>query len=201
MDVPRLQTAGPLHDPLDVEGGPAPVVAFWREAGRARWFRRDPAFDEEVRRRFEGLCLRAARGDLQAWGAMAQGALALLLLLDQFPRNMYRGSAQAFASDPLALTTAEAAVAASLDLQVGLELQPFFYLPFEHQETASAQRRGVELAEAFVRRGGEDSYLRYARLHEALIGRFGRFPHRNAVLGRPSTPEETAYLAEGGFTG
>lgn len=176
------------------------VVGFWREAGPKRWFRRDYVFDDELRRRFEATYLEASRGQLQ-WGGTAKGALALLLLLDQFPRNMYRGTAQAFATDPLARLTARDALAEDQDLQVDFELQPFFYLPLEHDETAASQAESCRRMQAYVDRGGDESYLRYAALHSDLISRFGRFPHRNAALGRPSTPEELAYLRGGGFKG
>lgn len=181
--------------------GPAGIVAFWRAAGRQRWFSHDQAFDQDIRRRFAAVQRLAARAELASWGRTAEGALARLLLLDQFPRNMFRGSAEAFATDPLALAAADTAVGRGLDRRVELELQPFFYLPFEHDETPASQTRGLELMEAFTSRGGEESYLRYARLHGDLIARFGRFPHRNAVLGRVSTPEEEAYLTAGGFKG
>jgi uncharacterized protein (DUF924 family) len=178
------------------------VLDFWREAGGKRWFKKDPAFDAEIRARFEARRLAASRGELDGWADSAEGALALLLLLDQFPRNIYRGSPHAFATDRLALAVAERAVARGFDLQVPVELQVFFYLPFEHAEDAEAQRRGVELCQAHAARGGHESYPRYALIHQDLIARFGRFPHRNAMLGRISTPAELAFLAaQGGFKG
>jgi uncharacterized protein (DUF924 family) len=177
------------------------VIDFWSALGSKRWFRKDEALDAEIRQRFEALHLAASRGELAAWGESAEGALALLLLLDQFPRNMYRSSPHAFATDGLALREAEAAVAKGFDLQTPVELQVFFYLPFEHQEDVAAQRRGVELCRAGDARGAHGSYLRFALIHLDIIERFGRFPHRNAVLGRVSTPEELAFLAGDGFKG
>jgi uncharacterized protein (DUF924 family) len=177
------------------------VIGFWGALESKRWFRKDEALDAAIRQRFEPLHLAASRGELKAWGESAEGALALLLLLDQFPRNMYRGSPHAFATDGLALVEAEQAVAKGFDLQTPVELQVFFYLPFEHQETVEAQRRGVELCRAYDARGAHESYLRFALIHLDIIERFGRFPHRNAVLGRVSTPEELAFLAGDGFKG
>jgi uncharacterized protein (DUF924 family) len=178
------------------------VLDFWREATGQRWFKKDPAFDAEIRARFEALHQAASRRELDGWAETAEGALALLLLLDQFPRNIYRGSPHAFATDRLALAVAERAVARGFDLKVPVELQVFFYLPFEHAEDAEAQRRGVELCQGHEARGGHESYPRYALIHQDLIARFGRFPHRNAVLGRVSSEAELAFLAaEGGFKG
>ena len=176
---------------------PAAVVAFWREAGPDRWFAVDAAFDDALRARFEAAHHAAARGELNGWAADARGALALLLLLDQIPRNIYRGSAHAFATDPLARRHAAAACAAGLDQGVEPALRPFFYLPFEHSEAAEDQARSVALAEAL----GDPDTLAWAVKHRDCIARFGRFPHRNAALGRDSTPEEQAYLDAGGLFG
>ena len=180
---------------------PADVIDVWTAAGPKAWFKSDPAFDAALRARFEAAHMAAARGELTAWEGTAAGALALLLLLDQVPRNIYRGSAHAFATDGLARALAERAVAAGHDLAMPLELQVFFYLPFEHAEDAVSQARGVELCEALEARGGDESYARYARLHADIIARFGRFPHRNPALGRTTTSEEAAFLASGGFKG
>jgi uncharacterized protein (DUF924 family) len=173
------------------------VVAFWREAGPKQWFAKDDAFDAEIRARFEPLHLAAARGELNDWDQTAEGALALILLTDQFPRNLYRGSAHAFATDPLARRVADRAIEAGFDKQVPPELRVFFYLPFEHAEDLQSQDRSLVLTEAL----GEKLYTDYAVLHRALIVRFGHFPHRNACMGRVSTAEEEAYLADGGFAG
>lgn len=173
------------------------VIAFWREAGHKKWFAHDPLFDQEIRSQFETLHLAAARGELNGWTETAEGALALLLLTDQFPRNLYRGSAHAFATDALARAVADRAIEAGFDKQFEPALRPFFYLPFEHGEDIASQDRSVALFEAL----GDRSSLDWAVLHRALIVRFGRFPHRNACMGRSSTAGEIAYLEDGGFTG
>ncbi|MBB5519771.1 DUF924 family protein [Amphiplicatus metriothermophilus] len=176
---------------------PGEVVGFWREAGPKAWFKKDAAFDEEIRRRFEALHHAAARGERAAWEESSGGALALVLLLDQFPRNMYRGSAHAFATDGLARRVAGAAIRRGFDRQADESLRVFFYMPFEHSEDPADQARAVELIEAL----GDEEYAKFARLHADVIARFGRFPHRNACLGRASTPEELAFLEAGGFSG
>jgi uncharacterized protein (DUF924 family) len=175
----------------------AEVVAFWREAGLPKWFAKDEAFDLEIHQRFEPLHLAAARAEFDDWAETPEGALALILLLDQFPRNLYRGSAHAFATDPLARTVADRALAAGFDQRVELELRPFFYLPFEHSEAMADQTRAMLLNQAH----GVAGDLKWAAIHRDIIRRFSRFPHRNAVLGRVSTAEELAFLAEGGFSG
>jgi uncharacterized protein (DUF924 family) len=180
---------------------PACVVEFWRDAGPKAWFRRDPAFDEAIRTRFEAVHLEASRGAFGAWAADGEGALALVLLLDQFPRNLYRDSAHAFATDPLARTVAARALDQGFDTAAAPLLAPFFYMPFVHHEAPLSQARGTALFEQYAERTGDAVYLRYARLHAELIARFGRFPHRNGPLGRESTPEEIAYLEGGGFKG
>ncbi|MGE0665448.1 MAG: DUF924 family protein [Sphingomonadales bacterium] len=160
------------------------------------WFTADPAFDEAIRRRFLDAYETAARGGLDRWAETPEGALALTVLLDQFPRNMFRGQARAFAADSRALSVAEQAVAKGFDAQVPKAWRKFFYLPFEHAEDSAAQARSVALFLAL----GEEQGLRYAVLHRDIIERFGRFPHRNAILGRRSTPEEQAWLDWGGET-
>lgn len=175
---------------------PTDVLAFWREAGPQRWFRKDAAFDAVFRARFLAAHAAAARGELDAWSGSAEGALALVILLDQFPRNAFRGSARAFATDAKAREVAAAAVDAGFDQQVESALQGFFYLPFMHSEQLADLDRCVALTRPM---GGEQH--RYALHHRSIVERFGRFPHRNAVLGRDSTPEEQRFLAEGGFGG
>jgi uncharacterized protein (DUF924 family) len=170
------------------------VVSFWRDAGPTRWFARDDAFDERVRARFADLHHRAARRELHAWRGHADGTLALVLVLDQFPRNLFRDSAHAFATDGLAREVADAALARGHDRTVDPALRLFFYLPFEHAESLADQDRSVALVEAL----GDAEYLDYARRHRDAIRRFGRFPHRNAALGRRSTPEELEYLSQPG---
>jgi uncharacterized protein (DUF924 family) len=177
------------------------VIAFWREAGPKRWFAADAAFDAVIRERFADLHNQAAAGRLSAWEADPRGALALILVTDQFPRNLYRHSALAFATDELARHVAERALARGFDLASEPSLRSFFYLPFEHHEDAASQARAVALFEKLAAETGQSDGLDWCKLHQNLIARFGRFPHRNAVLGRLSTPEETTYLAEGGFAG
>jgi uncharacterized protein (DUF924 family) len=173
------------------------VVGFWRDAGYEKWFARDDAFDAEFERRFHQAHLAAARGELEAWLASSEGALALLILLDQFPRNCFRGCAHSYATDGLARSYARRAIDAGFDLQVETALRMFFYLPFEHSEAMADQERAMELFAQI----GDDELMKYARLHRDLIARFGRFPHRNQALGRESTQEEIDYLASGGFSG
>jgi len=173
------------------------VVAFWRDAGAARWFARDDAFDAEFCKRFETDHFAAARGEYEAWTESAEGALALLILLDQFPRNCFRGSAHSYATDGLARHYARRAVEAGFDLEIDNGLRLFFYLPFEHSEALADQDRSMELFGGI----GDAELMKYAQLHRDLIVRFGRFPHRNAALGRESTREEIDYLASGGFSG
>lgn len=180
---------------------PEEIIAFWTQAGPTRWFARSDAFDVQIRERFEAAHHAAARGELDAWTGTAQGALALLLLLDQFPRNLFRGSAHAYATDGKARAIADIALAAGHERDVDAILQPFFLLPFEHSEDLAHQDRAVALAEALQARTGDARTLQWARLHRDVIARFGRFAHRNAALGRAGTPEEIAFLAAGGFAG
>lgn len=172
------------------------VVTFWREAGPDRWFTKDDGFDAEIKRRFMPAYEAAAAGKLRDWENTAEGALALLILLDQFPRNMFRGDKRAFATDPLARAITAGALIKGFDAQVG-DLRAFFYLPFEHSEDMADQERGIALYTA----AGDDDGLKWAELHADIIRRFGRFPHRNKVLGRKTTPEEQKFLDEGGFSG
>ena len=177
--------------------GSADVVNFWREAGADKWFAKDTAFDDEIRRRFLSTYEAAARGKLAAWEQNAEGALALLILLDQFPRNMFRGQARAFATDPLARAITAHAIVRGFDAQVPAELRAFFYVVFEHAENLADQEHGIALYTA----AGDTEGLKWANIHADIIRRFGRFPHRNAALGRTTTPEEQAFLDGGGFAG
>lgn len=172
------------------------VVAFWRDAGEKRWFRKDPAFDADFKRRFLAAHEAAAAGALSGWQAEPESALALVLLLDQFPRNCFRGTPRVYATDAQARAVAGAAIAAGFDLRTDAPLRLFFYLPYSHSESLADQDRAVELA---ARLPG-DSHA-HALGHREIVRRFGRFPHRNALLGRTSTREEVAYLAAGGFGG
>ncbi len=176
---------------------PQSIVAFWREAGPKQWFAKSTAFDDIIRERFEATHHRAARQELMDWLHTVDGALALILLLDQFPRNLYRGSGHAFATDGLARSIAATAVDAGFDQRVDSALRDFFYLPFEHSEDPEDQALSVRLFEA----AGDADALQWAIDHRDIITRFGRFPHRNAALGRATTPEEARFLAEGGFAG
>jgi uncharacterized protein (DUF924 family) len=172
------------------------IERFWRAAGPERWFAKDDDFDARVRREWLDLHFAAARRELDGWLESAAGALALLLLLDQVPRNALRGTAHMFATDPLARSFAQRAVAAGLDRDVTPDLRVFVYMPFEHSEDLADQERAVEL----IRPLGA-FYERYAIEHRDIIRRFGRFPHRNALLGRDTTAEERAFLESGGFAG
>lgn len=173
---------------------PQELVTFWRAAGRRKWFKGGPAFDAECRTRFEAAHFAASRREFENWLDNAEGALALCVLLDQIPRNIFRHSGHAFATDGLALSYAQQAIDAGLDRQIESELRAFFYLPFEHSEVLADQQRSLALFEAL----GIEHYRRYAQAHLEVIVRFGRFPHRNRALGRLDTPEEQAWLEAGG---
>jgi uncharacterized protein (DUF924 family) len=172
-----------------------------------RWFGKNDAFDREIRGRFEADHLAAAAGSLDDWARTPRGAVALVILLDQLPRNMYRGMPHAFATDARALEVSERTIAAGLDELLPLIYRSFLYMPFMHAECLDAQERGVRafalLAElARARSPGVAAFFRgsheYARRHRDIVERFGRFPHRNAILGRPSTPEEIEFLKQPG---
>ncbi|KTT10952.1 hypothetical protein NS2R_16605 [Pseudomonas oryzihabitans] len=173
---------------------PAAIVSFWHAAGRRKWFKGGRAFDAECRTRFEAAHFAASRREFENWLDTAEGALALCLLLDQIPRNIFRHSGHAFATDALALHYAQQAIAAGLDQQIEPELRAFFYLPFEHSEALADQHRSLDLFAAL----GIEHYRSYAQAHLDVIVRFGRFPHRNRALGRLNTPEEQAWLDAGG---
>jgi uncharacterized protein (DUF924 family) len=185
-----------MNDGANPAVTPHDVLAFWRAAGPDKWFTKDTAFDDEIRRRFLATYEAAAARRL-AWDDTAEGALALLIVLDQFPRNMFRGSARAFAADPLAREVTTQAIARGFDRAVVVSERSFFYLPFEHSETLADQERCIALNRA----SGDADALKWAEEHADIIRRFGRFPHRNAVLGRTTTPEEQAFLDGGGFAG
>ena len=170
------------------------VLDFWRDAGMAKWFGGGPAFDAQCRDLLLDAHFAAARRELDHWMDDADGALALVLLLDQIPRNVYRGSAHAFATDPLARHCTARAIDAGFDVRVDPALRFFFYMPFEHDEGMAGQDRALELFAA----SGDANLLGYAKAHRDVIARFGRFPHRNAALGRINTPDEQAWLDAGG---
>ncbi len=171
------------------------VLRFWfAETSPKQWFEKDEAFDAEVRRRFLALHEAVAAQPSEALLEDVRTARAALIVLDQMPRNMFRGSPRAFATDAKALKIAEAVVARGYDAGLSRDERLFCYLPFEHAEDPSAQARGVALVSTL----GDADLTRWAEAHKAVIDRFGRFPHRNAVLGRPSTPEEVRFLEEPG---
>lgn len=176
---------------------PADVLAFWRAAGPKQWFAKDDAFDADIRARFMPTYEAAAHGDLSEWEATPEGALALAIVLDQFPRNLFRHDARAFATDAAARAVADRALARDFDSQVPTGERMFFYLPFEHSESMVDQDRSC----ALFRELGNADLLRWAELHADIIRRFSRFPHRNAVLGRTTTPDEQAFLDNDGFAG
>lgn len=174
-------------------------------ATQARWFNADPAFDAEIEARF-GTLFETPEA-VESWATDPAGALAAIIVFDQFPRNVFRGRARAFATDARALRLATATVAARFDQEMGMSQRAFVYLPFEHAEDIASQDRSVGLFTALVNDtvGGVSSsegavYLTFAEAHRATIARFGRFPGRNAAMGRTDTPEEEAYLSEGGDT-
>lgn len=175
---------------------PHEVVDFWLDAGPAQWFSKSAQFDADFCARFEAAHMAAAARQLDAWLDESAGAIALMILLDQFPRNAYRDTGHMFATDALALHFAERAIAAGHDLQVDASLRQFFYMPFEHAENLAAQNRAIALMEPL----GADA-VRWAVLHRDIIKRFGRFPHRNAALGRQTTQAEREFLESGGFAG
>ena len=172
------------------------IVGFWRAAGPKKWFRIGAAFDRECDTRFRDLHFDAAARKLEAWRETSDGALALVLLLDQIPRNIFRGTAHMYATDPLARVFADEAIARGDDARVDPALRIFFYLPFEHSEALGDQERAVALHDRIP--GGDAGTGGWAAKHLEVIRRFGRFPHRNAALGRADTPEESEWLRAGG---
>lgn len=175
----------------------AAVVSFWRDAGPDKWWEKDEAFDHLVRSKFLSLHEAAARGELAEWQDSPDGALALVILLDQFPRNMFRGSPHAFATDPLAQGVAERAIACGFDLGTDEEMRTFFYMPFMHSEILDHQDRSV----AFMAAMADSGLGKFAAIHRDIVAKFGRFPHRNRALGRVTTPAEQEFLDAGGFAG
>jgi uncharacterized protein (DUF924 family) len=176
---------------------PKQIVSFWAKAGEKRWFKKDPAFDQKIREHFLVTHQAAELDKLRDWEESAEGALALVLLLDQFPRNMFRGTVRAFANDPQARAVAARAIKRGFDKKVPNELRTFFYLPFEHSEDLADQEKCLKLFRAMK----DKDMIHWAKIHHDIIKQFGRFPHRNEILGRNSTPEEMAFLEQGGFGG
>lgn len=171
------------------------VLSFWfRDIEPRQWFAADEGFDDLVRRRFSGLLQRAAAGELYPWRATAEGRLAEVIVLDQFSRNVYRNTPQAFAQDPVALVLAQEAVASGALNQLDPVQRSFLLLPYMHSES-----RQIHLvAEALYRESAPAENLDFELRHKAIIDRFGRYPHRNGILGRISTPEELEFLAQPG---
>ena len=174
----------------------AEVVGFWRRPARSMWFAKDADFDRRFRETFLDAHEAAARGDLDHWMTTPEGALALLLLLDQFPRNAFRGTPRMYATDATARRIAAAAIDAGHDQAMPTDLRKFFYLPFGHSEDLADQERSVVLCAPL---GPPDSA--HSERHRDIVKRFGRFPHRNSILGRPMTPEEQEFLDHGGYAG
>ncbi len=193
---------------------PSEILKFWFgpalddvesvTAASKRWYAVAEDFDAEIRDRFGAAIERARRGVFADWAETPQGVLALVVLLDQFPRNAYRGTAQAFAGDPVALGVAGGAVERGLDRELACPGRAFLYHPFEHSEDPEDQQRSVVLFEALAAQAPPPwrelaaGFVPYARAHRDVIARFGRFPHRNAILGRTNTAEEQVYLDGGG---
>jgi uncharacterized protein (DUF924 family) len=176
---------------------PKDVLAFWRGTGPAKWFAKDDAFDAAIREKFLATYEAAAAGSLSAWEATPEGTLALVIVLDQFPRNMFRGDARTYAADPFARAVADRALGRGIDRDMVLTDRQFLYLPFEHSEHLADQERAC----ALFRATGDGELIKWAELHIEIIRRFGRFPHRNKALGRASTVDEQVFLERGGFAG
>jgi len=182
------------------------VLDFWfgrshsPEFGKVqkKWFKKDADFDAEVRSRFRQQYELAACGQLDSWQDSPDNCLALILLLDQFPRNMFRGTPQAFATDSKALAIAEYAVNNKFDRELLTVQKWFIYLPFEHSENLEKQQKSVELFRQLSGDTDSTSVIEYAMQHLEIIQRFGRFPHRNQILGRETTPEEAEFLKQPG---
>jgi uncharacterized protein (DUF924 family) len=180
----------PLASPQD-------VLSFWRHAGAERWWAKDDAFDTVIRTRFQATWEAARTGKLASWQTTDDGALALVIVLDQFPRNMFRDDPKMFSTDAMALAVTRTAIAQGRDKRVDVLLRSFFYVPFEHSESMDDQTLCIDL----YRKADDADGLKWAELHADIIRKFGRFPHRNAALRRATTPEEKAFLEAGGFAG
>ena len=173
------------------------ILSFWWEAGFKRWFSKDVEFDKKIEEKFLNVHEKAVEGEFDEWTESPHGTLALLILLDQFPRNMFRDTERAFATDTKALSIAQTGLEGNQFMAYPKQIRSFFFLPFEHAEDMDAQDISVEY---FQKHGERDGYF-YALIHMDIIRRFGRFPHRNKILGRESTKSELQFLNEGGFAG
>lgn len=180
---------------------PDDVLECWLRHGPEAWFSRNAALDAEIAEKYADLHIAASCSQLSDWEKTPEGTLALLLLLDQFPRNLFRGSGHSYATDGLARVIARRALEKGFDRRVEPILRPFFYLPFEHSEEMEDQKLSVSLFEKHRDETGDEETLKWAVVHLDIIARFGRFPHRNQALGRDTTPEEQAYLDADGFKG
>ena len=184
---------------------PASILDFWfdRAAGRGlhprkAWWEKNPTFDEEIRQRFGAAVEEALAGGFEDWTGDAEGTLALVILLDQFPRNLFRGQPRAFAGDARARTIVHAAIGRGFDIAVPPVMRQFFYMPLQHSEAIEEQDLSVLLFTALEKELPGNDLLDYAERHRAIITRFDRFPHRNAALGRDSTPAEIEFLKQPG---
>jgi uncharacterized protein (DUF924 family) len=177
---------------------PQDLRQFWFNRDRKAWFEKNPAFDDEIRRRFLPLYEAGAAGELAHWQQAPGDCLALVILLDQFPRNMFRGSARAFTADPLARTAARLILDNNWDKAMSPDERMFAYLPFEHSESLADQERCLALMQEIAVFAETADLPKWAQAHLVIIRRFGRFPHRNAALGRASTPEEVEFLKQPG---
>lgn len=175
---------------------PHDVIEFWTEAGEDRWYAKSDAFDAEIRARFLSVWEGAAIGAGLGWMDNPEGALALILVTDQFPRNMFRDDPRAFVTDPLAQAASGRMIVEGWDRDVAEPMRQFCYVPWMHSEAAADQAWAVTL---FTERMETGNNHLHARVHQEIIHRFGRFPYRNVALGRPSSPEEQAFLSEGGY--
>lgn len=177
--------------------GPQDILEFWLDVcGPKKWFAQDDALDQTIRDRFEPTWQAATEGKFALWLTYPGGVLAYVILTDQFPRNMFRGTDKAFCTDRAALTAAKSAIAKGWDLRIDPPARQFFYMPLEHSENLSDQDRAVRLT---CERMDDADFMLHARAHREVIRMFGRFPHRNATLGRKSTAAEQAYLDGGGY--
>jgi uncharacterized protein (DUF924 family) len=176
---------------------PETVTEFWTKAGESRWFNKNAAFDGELSARFREVLRQAREGKFDHWAERPEGALGLVILLDQFSRNIHRGSPLMFAGDAKALEIARQSIRRGFHQAMPADRARWFIMPFEHAEDLDAQWRAVGLCEVM----GLNDMTPWARLHLDIIQRFGRFPHRNPILGRPSSREELDFLAQGGFAG
>lgn len=175
---------------------PQDILAFWTALGPSGWYAVDPVVDDRIRAGYTPVWQAALGGAFAEWQATPDGALAYLILTDQFPRNMFRGDGRSFATDPLALAAARAATAQGLDLRIEPPLRQFFYMPFMHAETLADQDHAIAL---FTARMPDPDHLKHARAHREVIRRFARFPYRNIALGRAMTSDEQAFLDAGGY--